>query len=417
MATTRPVVDDWGYDGLFVSQPHYRLPKGGWSGGGPFYMWSRNCKSTNRKDVSVLRAGVDKGTYTCLGVLGIAGATTAPTVPPAVPTWDSVKSDLSGHYATGWARARPGNPQASVGQFIAELRDLPSIPLKGAFKGKPFFVFGKGFKTPVPFQDIPRTLYAYLKNFRNLGSEYLNVVFGWKPFVGDIRKMIDLYGTIDKRIAQIHRENGKNIRRRSTVEDSSTSTQTQQLYNYAYANVIGGPGEITNPSQTTLYKVTTTTKTRIWFVGSFRYFMFEPPSSPVGQLKMRAALYGALPTPELLWEVLPWSWLIDWFSNVGDIMSNASPNAVDNLTSRYSFIMKHVTTETEASAHVHHEGRDDPFNKWMSVDNTFKTTSLVVSKSRQGGGNPFGLNVQLPSLSAYQLGILAALGLSRSSVR
>lgn len=422
LTPVRPTVEDWSYEGLFVSESHRRLPGNRWSGGGPFYTWQRSALSTGARMIPVSRAGVDKGVYTALGVVGIPNGTKAPAAPPSAPAWADVMSGLSGQYATGYKKARPGNPEASVGQFIAELRDLPALPLKGALlKGKPFFVFGPlggkhAFATPTPFRDIPRALYGYLKSFRNLGSEYLNQVFGWFPFVNDVRKMINLYHSVDKRMAQIRKENGKNIRRKATIRNDTSSSQTVTIYEYPYANVLGAPGEIDSPGRTQ-YKLTTTTKTKTWFVGSFRYYLFDPSPSPVSDARMKLALFGALPTPELLWEVMPWSWLIDWFSNVGDVMSNASPNAVDNLTSRYSFVMEHITETIEASAHVSHGQMATSGRQWPSLDNTFKTTVKTESKARLGGGNPFGLGVQLSSLSGRQLGILAALGLSRSSVR
>ena len=408
---------DYDYSGLLVSEPHWRYRTGKilrWSGGGPFYVYRSKLTHSGKLVIPVVKNTIG-GTYTILGVLPNSQGS-QPSM-PTPPTFATASAPLSAAYATAYKRARPGNPVASMGQFLIELRDLPRLPFRNAFlrPGKGLVGGRIPFRNKFyPVQDVPRILQRQLLNYRNLGSEYLNVVFGWKPFVSDLQKMYNLWQTIDARMAQLIRENGKYIRRKATLEDVETDVHTGTVYPFPYVNVLGAPPNYM--TGTTAYNVTTRTKTKVWFSGSFRYYIPDVSSS-LWNARARAALFGALPTPELLWEVLPWSWLIDWFSNVGDVISNASTNAVDNLTLRYSFIMKHVSTEVEATSFVYHPASTAPLDKWPQVQNTFVSKKLEETKLRRGGGNPFGLDVTLPSLSTYQLGILAALGLSRSRVR
>lgn len=343
------------------------------------------------------------------------GVSPGPTRLPIYPTWRAGiqpwtgvtgrKADLDRQFPTGYQKARPGNPVASLGQFLIELRDFPAVPFKRALQGG------------APFKDIPKIALKELSDFKNLGSEYLNVVFGWKPFVSDLRKMYHLWETLDEQMSQIIRENGKNIRRRATILNEKSSTQTVKQYATPFADVRGGIPNWTQGST----QVTTTTieERRVWFSGSFRYYIPDVSSSQWDK-RARVALFGALPTPELLWEVLPWSWLVDWFGNIGDVVSNFSVNAVQNLTSNYAFVMEHKRTTTIWQADVTSVALQ-PCLPWICSDGAFGGTASTLhvkeTKSRSGTGNPFGLNVQLNSLSNYQLGILAALGLSRSSVQ
>jgi len=294
-----------------------------------------------------------------------------------------------------------------------ELRDLPKLPF--------------GLRGRTAFADIPKVLWRRLKETLNwrtefarkralklTANEFLNYQFGWLPFVSDVRKMYNLWHTVDSRIAQLIREQGRFIRHQAVVsEERTVDVVSETDYPYPYANVYGSVPLFMSGS--TRYTVTRETYEKIWFSGSFRYYI---PSLPGSQWTTRAklALFGALPTPELLWEVLPWSWLVDWFSNAGDVISNASPNAVDDLTCRYSFVMKHKTVTTTAQATVVHPG-SDVYYHYPAVNHTFRSVNKIETKARTGGGNPFGLNVQLPDLSARQLGILAALGISRDRVR
>jgi hypothetical protein len=397
------------YEALLVSEPHFRLPSGAWSGGGPFYAYKKTLSHEGYRRFPGLRNSVDFTT-------NIGSVSNGPTSlgQPVPLAWSTERDATSGYYATGYKRARPGNPVAGLGQFLVELRSLPTLPFSGAFK--------KG-KLPlrVPIQHVPGMLKGRLAQFRNLGSEYLNVQFGWLPFVKDVQQMYNLWHTIDKRMAQIVRENGKYIRRKATVKNETTSDQSTQEFGLAYVNVRGAPPNYFGGDQRTVYNVRSKTTERVWFSGSFRYYIPDVGSS-LWDKRARAALFGVLPTPELLWNVLPWSWLVDWFSNVGDVVSNVGPNAVDNLTTRYSFIMRRVTSTTEWHAEVHHGSASytgDPLfkNSWPAGGGGYSTVSTVDVKTRVGGGNPFGLNVPLASLSGYQLSILAALGISRGKVK
>jgi len=339
------------------------------------------------------------GTYT---ITGVASAPTGGYTPPEPPSWTQEQLTLQGLYPEGYKKARPGNAVASVGQFLVELRDLPRIP--GAVLAA----------RKVPFSQVPRVLLKSLTDYKELGSEYLNVVFGWKPFVSDVRKAYRLWHDVDKRLGQIIRENGKTIRRKATVTDEDNTTEGTTLYGYPYANVYGNPPTWMGGS--TRYVVKRRTKEHVWFSGAFRYYIPDVGSSQWTR-RARLALFGGLPTPELLWEVLPWSWLIDWFANVGDVVSNVSPNAVDNLTVARSFIMRHTLQSTEWSAHVVHGPGDGTYLRCPSVNQTFLSVETTETKSRVGGGNPFGLGAKLSQLSAGQLAILAAMGISRGTVR
>lgn len=426
-------VENSEYRGLLVSQSHRlaltrsqkiarakartwlsrpRPSKPHWDGGGPFYTWQRTVDHGKKDTILVLKNTVG-GLYYTQGSSGVIPAH-ASNPSDLVPSWSTVRAGLTDLYATGYKRTRPGNPVADVGVFLSEtFRDgLPQHPgtsLRRAFNTSyAFHTRGGSWRT------LPARLFETLHRFRYLGSEYLNVVFGWKPFINDLRKMYNLMKTIDKQMAKIVRENGKTIRRRARLESDKTSSQTSKLYALPYVNVYGGPpGYMTG---STYYTVTTTTKSKAWFVAAWQYHIPDT-GSWLWDARARLALFGALPTPEVIYNALPWTWLIDWFSNLGDVVSNFGGNAVDNLVTRYSFTMKETTETVESRSQVSHSGVNAFGSYWPSRDIAFTSTMTTRSKSRVGGGNPFGLDVQLPSLTTGQLAILSALGISRGLVK
>jgi len=402
---TGGIVYDSNYGALLATESHFKLRNGSWSGGGPFFCYQRRI-SHGRPLVVHLEIGSPpfiQGNWYCKGAAGIEAGVPASLGADAGNAWFNDKLTLRSYYATGRARTRPGNPVASLGQFIGELRDLPKTPLKSYLRGS--------FKN-VGFKNIPKFMLATLLNFRAHGSEYLNVQFGWKPFVRDLRQMYQLWWDIDRRMAQLVRENGRNIRRKATLVNDRSVTTTSTTYSYPYANVYGGPP--TFMSGQTVYTVRVAESLRIWFVGGYRYYIPDVGSSQWNR-RARVALFGGLPTPDVLYQLMPWSWLLDWFTNVGDVVSNLSVNAVDNLVSNYSFTMREYSKVTEHTAYVTHD-RSDGYYSWPYVSHAFRSTDTVVTKARLGGGNPYGLDVPLASLSPYQLSILAALGISRAKV-
>lgn len=400
------------YDGLLISEPHRRLKNGVWERGGPLYVKHRKVHHTNLPSFSFLAGGTNFHCFAAGGDVRVQNVSV-----PVPPSWATVRADTSSYYATGYNRARPGQPLASFGQFLIELRDLPRLPLKG------FGTFGFKTISPSSVSGIGRSFFSRMIEFLRLsGDEYLNIQFGWKPFVSDLRKAYHLMKTIDKQMAQIIRDNGRNIRRRATIQDETATSQTVQESGVPWLNWVGVPPSYPisggcNPwSRST---VTTRTKTRIWFAGSFRYYIPDTGSWQ-WNARARAALFGVLPTPELLWEVLPWSWLIDWFTNVGDVLANLSPNAVDNLVMNYSFIMKEVSIRTEYTNTTSYGSNTIGGKPFWDIPAFSATTSSVdedITRTRVGGGNPFGLDVPASSLTSGQWAILAALGLSRGLVQ
>lgn len=129
--------------------------------------------------------------------------------------------------------------------------------------------------------------------------------------------------------------------------------------------------------------------------------------------RAKAALFGALPTPSLLWEVLPWSWLIDWYTNIGDVIDNASTNAVDNLVQLYSYIMSSRKVTRNLVVTCQWQAGVANYCYFSAGSGIASFTSVDETKARAGGLSPYGLDSSLPDLSNYQLAVLTALGLSK----
>lgn len=305
------------------------------------------------------------------------------------------------HSSNGYNRTKPGSPQADTFVFAKELwtDGVPTIPMQRVLAG--------------PIKDLPTRLKAAIKDFAYLGSEYLNVVFGWKPFVNDIRKLYKLTKNLDREIRKLIHKNGKRIRRRVTLVDTRTTTQTTQTFPFAYGNVYGGNG-LPNSfgGAKTYYSKVVTQFERVWYSACFKYWIPDVVSL-AWNAKATAVLFGALPSPGALYDALPWSWLLQWFFDVGSVLHTFDPVAVQNLVQLYGYTMRHTGSSTVCTSHVSYPAQNTSVYKWSGCDLSFSSIYRDEQKVRAGGWAPFGPGSDLSKLTAYQYSILAALGLSR----
>jgi hypothetical protein len=303
-------------------------------------------------------------------------------------------------------RARPGNPTANLFQFTGELRNIPVLP---------------------------RLRYLGLKSFKDLGSNYLNVEFGWKPFTKDLLDMYRTQKMLEATLKKLRENNGLIIRRRDKKRTSLVTTSVcegslmfpfgdlgdtsiggnSQLSGYRVGCPTGVEDVVLNSfSGQCDYHYQVTDELTTWNCGNFGYYVPDIGSDEWTE-RAKKALFGTNPSPNQLWELLPWSWLIDWFSNVGDIMSNLSSNAVDNETWTNCFAMRTVTRTHQVTISTHWDhligsaGFDVPAGQTNLVYTRTETNKLRRQAS------PYGFGLDWPDFSVRQVLILAALGITR----
>lgn len=415
-----------GLDGLLVSFGHRRDRKGFYREGGPF--WCVHIERTFSEPVlfRYRRTGVDYESLVTIWHPELPFGQLANLL-PSLSGWDDVAGSLMADYATGYARAKPGQSIAGLGQFLGELQDVPKIPLQAGLKAGisrawKDWRYSSVWKRGLRLGQIPLAMAQDLTRFRALGSEYLNAVFGWEPFLRDLAQLYDVSKALEKAVTRLTRENAKWIRRRATIRNDRESSREDAESVYPFYWTQDAPtGTFTGPDNWSRVTVTSTTTRRTWFVGSFRYYIRDPGSWQ-WRTKAKLALLGAMPSPELVWELTPFSWLADWFTNIGDCFSNSSYNPAENLVTRYSYTMEEKVTTTEAQTQVFCLPYDPTPSRFSSRNDAFRRTlyykQSVTSKSRLGGGNPYVMMAKSwTDLNPRQLAILAALGISRSAVQ
>lgn len=235
------------------------------------------------------------------------------------------------------------------------------------------------------------------------GSEYLNAVFGWLPLVSDMKDTAQSVLDGNTIIENYRAASGTLVHREFEFPSSNSTTETvidSSTIGEMGFNVVGSfraPVPVTRLSST---------HTRRWFSGTFTYHANEGNSLAkcVGIGSEAEKLFGISLTPDLVWELTPWSWAIDWFSNAGNVISNVNSFAAAGLVMKYGYIMEETSTVDTYSM---------PSTGLTLVGGTLPSASITTTVKRRSEANPFGFGLSWDGLSPTQLAITAALGITR----
>lgn len=291
---------------------------------------------------------------------------------------------LEGYGPELWRRMAPDKPVMSLGNAIYELKDVPSM-LKQRFD---------------------------LNGLKDIANFNLAVNFGWIPLLSDTVDFVTSHQRLIKALEQLLRNNGRPVHRKYPVEnylsedtDATTSDtgilppgfSNPTLVSYAY-----GPG------YRRLEK--TSFRKRIWAAGQFRYWLPDMEAYTKSQYRtiLMRRLLGLRPTPYNIYRALPWSWMIDWFTNIGDNIANLNAQVADRLICDYAYVMRSVESHAECTI----TGSVDS-GPGVSFRGISATTRVSRIWKERVGASPFGFQVDPASLSPFQLSILSSLGAQR----
>lgn len=315
-------------------------------------------------------------------LLGIAAGNWDAFYPPAL---NSTDSEMNARGATAISRCKPTNSIANLGTTLAEtMREgLPALVGSALLKSKTKSLLGKG------------------------SGEFLNVAFGWMPLVSDARKAAKAIVRSDEILAQYEKDAGNVVRRSYYFPLEKTDSEVE-MYANQYPDGFGGVSGLRaglNGKCVRRRKV----ERKVWFSGAFTYYLPSDYDSrnKIKELRVKAdLLLGTDLTPELLWNIGPWSWLTDWFANTGDVISNLQDFKTGELVLRYGYVMETVKV---SDTYTHYPVGPSPY-----IGSVTPLTFVTITKTRVPA-NPFGFGFSWNGLSPFQQAILAALGITRAT--
>lgn len=198
-----------------------------------------------------------------------------------------------------FAGTNPTRPHVQLPVFLFELREIPmmlnqagAILLGRSGKGS-----GKG------------RYYKYLSPAQRAASANLAYNFGWKPLVNDVKRMFDFKDAFDKRQNEWNRlYSSSGLRRRMSLGGNQASGDGPSTYGFpSYLTTVASKYQSHNTYWGTVKWVPTAP---------------SPYNSRPTPNDVRRMIFG-LHSSQIIgnvWEAIPWSWLVDWFSNVGDVL-------------------------------------------------------------------------------------------------
>jgi len=244
--------------------------------------------------------------------------------------------------------------------------------------------------------------HAARKLHRSGSGEYLNYQFGWTPMISDIKSFCKVVMGFHKNLELYSRQQSELIHRQfrfKGLEDVVTSFSGTAIPRPASFNVNG-----VGTAQVTVHQ-------EKWFEGAFRFYI-PMGNSQRDRMRRYNALarkfFGARVDPEVLWNLSPWSWAVDWFIDTGDIIHNVSALGKDGLVMQYGFQM-----DTRVLTERHLANFSWDVYTPQNVKEKRGNSSYVYKRTYKNRirATPYGFGLTDGDLNTRQKAIIAALGL------
>lgn len=202
----------------------------------------------------------------------------------------TAKAALGGSFDSDYLR---GNGQGLINLAVSELRpDLTTLSVPNFF---------------LELDDIPRLFQLWKKNLsvaKNVAGANLNVNFGWKPFLGDLQKIVNILDTTRREIAAFEKSCNQIFHRSKVMVSEAT-------------NVSGGNQYLAETRTEWRADLTRTVEAHL-------VYRAVPPGQLKGLKKTLATLAESLGfelNPRIIWDALPFSFILDWFFDVGSFLN------------------------------------------------------------------------------------------------
>jgi len=249
-----------------------------------------------------------------------------------------------------------------------------------------------------PYVDVPVAVFELAeiaslirtsgkRLIERIGSTNLRYQFGVAPLISDVDKLLQFTQFVDQRIAELERLLGPRGLRRTVELGTWEATRTEAKY-------LQSQGTLINVNVRTHTQVTVRVHCR-WEPVLGTWATLKSPSKRRA-IAMRA-LKGSTIDIATIWELIPWSWLIDWCSNIGLLMQ-ANRNLVPAQLTTCQ-VMKHTKTSYRTPHYSSGGVTCTPI--WATRETMTRDPGIVIPSAH------------FPFLSGKQMGILGSLAVTR----
>jgi hypothetical protein len=228
------------------------------------------------------------------------------------------------------------------------------------------------------------------KRLKAAADTYLAYKFAINPLISDLQKMMDFQSSTEQRMEELDRLYSKGgMRRRITIASDSTTSSGNLVLDSSLSIIIS-------------VAIETITRQRRWATLRWRPTSPRPWKNDKEKQELAQRLVFGLNAHTLTvtaWELLPWSWMIDWFSNTQDYLMAHNNTVPAHAESRCVMTQKETT-----ASHTRNDSNIGFLGGNASYTRISKARSVGVSAS---------LAAHFPLFTGSQLSILGALSVSK----
>jgi hypothetical protein len=292
----------------------------------------------------------------------------------------------------------------------------PTRPYSQTIRG-----IGEFLKDGIPLlflRSLDEVVSSGVNTSKGLSQEYLNAQFGILPIIKDIRKICEAVINSRKIVEQYASQSGNYSRRERSFADPrisevSTAPLSGITWNAAYGSPSGPQYNLTQFLQNSLSGmqrngVAVFDRTHS-FAGAFTYAL--PDGTDVLDRFNRYAaeahhVLGLQLSADVLYDLVPFTWLLDWIVDFGTVLDNSVALGTDHLVSQYAYHM----TQDEFNVSTTVTGVKDRKGNALPA---FVADDTTLTRKYRDRATPYGFGINVSEISQFQWSILAALGLSR----
>jgi hypothetical protein len=247
------------------------------------------------------------------------------------------------------------------------------------------------FKEIVEFKTGLKKPKGLKPSSKSAANHYLSLQMGWIPLVSDLRKMMELQKHTHRRVGELRRlYSNQGLKRRLNNLASDHKVETS----YRFLDSGNGINDLVQLDMVTDVERWATVR---WVPSSIPDSNYSVPL----EQRARNLVLGIdkVHFGEQQWNAIPWTWMIDWFANVGEYLT-AHNNTVPCDHTKVNVMTRTTTYEVWR--------RSDGFKE--TIPGAEGVRSLVTKERELSDGT---LSAHLPFLNWRQLSVLGALAIQR----
>lgn len=308
------------------------------------------------------------------------------------------------------SRALPTSRSFGLYREIAELKDLPRT-LRATFEGLLHITsLSKFFRKPMSqlrISDVPAMMNSVRREAKRVGDNHLNLQFGWGPMLRSLQQLMRLPTVISGKVNRL-------------IERDGVASSWRSYLNLGIEPLSSPPGFSVDTLQSMTPSAVTTVgnrKMQLRLVVNAKVSFPKVLTPYLKEQRLLDEVWGSDPRLVDLYDLIPWTWLIDWFSDVGDYVHLMDIVNDDRTLINYGFLTYNSIGTVISSRTLTASGNYDRNHDGVAFHqtNTYRWAESISLgyryQKRKDVATTYGVKStsDLGSLTLYQESIIGAL--------